>query len=279
MLAGIDLGASLYKVALARTPSLADLELARFPPSGRDDMLAFVRARAPTRVVATGGPAAEVAAAIAAPGRVVSEFEAWARGAPRLAARAGAPLAEPYLLVSLGTGTSILLVADGHATRIAGTALGGGTLVGLGALLLGVERFERLAELAARGSRRDVDLLLGDVYPDMSVPEFTAAHFGKLRSRRPEDVAHALFGLVAENVALMCAAHAAARGVTCVVYGGSPLHDAPALAGVLASMTGYFGLRVVVLPDGGYCGAVGCLATAFDDGPVTRRPGARRGRA
>jgi type II pantothenate kinase len=85
-----------------------------------------------------------------------------------------------------------------------------------------------------------------------------------MRSRRPEDLAHALVGLVAENVALMAAAHAMARGVTCVVYGGSPVQEGSALSAVLTTMTGYFGLRVVVLADGAYCGAVGCLALAFD---------------
>jgi len=268
MRAGVDLGASLHKVALAGDASLTDLELATFPASDGDAALALVAARAPERVVVTGGPAPAAGAKIGAPAGVVSEFDAWARGAARLAERAGTPLDEPYLLVSLGTGTSILLVGDGTATRIAGTALGGGTLVGLGELLLGVARFDRLVELAAAGSRRDVDLLLGDVYPGISVPDFTAAHFGKVRSRRPEDVAHALVGLVAENVALMTAAHALARGVSCVVYGGSPLHDNPPLCNVLTTMTGYFGLRIVVLAAGAYCGAVGCLSIAFDpEGP------------
>src|SRR5258707_940946 len=142
MLAGLDLGASLHKLALARDPSLADLELTSFPSADRDDTLAFVEARTPAHVVLAGGPAAAVAATMACPVAVVSEFDAWARGAVRLAARARTPIEEPYLLVSLGTGTSILHVADGQATRIAGTALGGGTLVGLGGLLLGVERFD-----------------------------------------------------------------------------------------------------------------------------------------
>jgi type II pantothenate kinase len=132
-------------------------------------------------------------------------------------------------------------------------------------LLLGVERFDELVALAASGSRRNVDLLLGDIYPDIAVPDFTASHFGRMRSRRPEDVAHALAGLVAENVALMAVTHAMARGVACVVYGGSTLRANPALADVLATMTGYFGLRVVVLAEGAHCGAVGCLAMAFDD--------------
>jgi type II pantothenate kinase len=267
MLAGLDLGASLHKVAFGRDPTLADLELATFPAADRDTTLAFVRGRTPARAVLAGGRADAAAAELApVPTSVVAEFDAWARGAGLLAARAGTPVDEPYLLVSLGTGTSILLVDVGRGTRIGGTALGGGTLVGLSSLLLGVERFEELADLAARGSRRDVDLLLGDVYPDIAVPHFTASHFGKLLSRRPEDVAHGVAGLVAENVALMAATHAMARGVRCVAYGGSTLRGNPALGDVLTTMTRYFGLRVVVLEEGAYCGAVGCLAMAFDAG-------------
>ena len=85
-----------------------------------------------------------------------------------------------------------------------------------------------------------------------------------MRSRRPEDLAHAVTGLVAENVALMATAHALARGLGCVVYGGSTLRVNPAAVGVLTTMTTYVGLRVVVLDDGAHCGAVGCLALLLD---------------
>lgn len=266
MRAGIDLGASLHKVAIARDPALGGLELGTFPAADQGAAVAFVRGRAPACVTLAGGRADEAAATLAPIATtVVAEFDAWARGAGLLAARAGTPIDEPYLLVSLGTGTSILLVDEGRAVRVGGTALGGGTLVGLSALLVGVERFEDVAQLAARGSRREVDLRLGDVYPHIGVPELTASHFGKGRSRRPEDVAHAVAGLVGENVALMAATHATARGVGTVVYGGSTLRANPALTDVLTTMTGYFGLRVVVLADGAHCGAVGCLAMAFDE--------------
>jgi type II pantothenate kinase len=265
MRVGLDLGASLHKVARANEPDLRDLEIATFPAAERG-ALDLVRGATPARVVLAGGRAAKTAAELVpVPTTVVSEFDAWARGAGILAARVGAPVAEPYLLVSLGTGTSILLVDGGRANRVAGTALGGGTLVGLASLLLGGAGYEELVDLAARGSRRDVDLLLGDVYPDIAIPEFTAAHFGKLSSRRPEDVAHAIVGMVAETVALIAANQAMARGVGCVVYGGSALIQNPALADVLTTMTSYFGLRVVVPGDGAHCGAVGCLAMAFDE--------------
>lgn len=70
--------------------------------------------------------------------------------------------------------------------------------------------------------------------------------------------------MVGETVALMAANQAMARGISCVVYGGSALIRNPALADVLTTMTGYFGLRVVVPAEGAHCGAVGCLSMAFD---------------
>ena len=51
-----------------------------------------------------------------------------------------------------------------QVARVGGTALGGGTLRGLGRLLLGTDDHERLVALAATGDRRRVDLLVGDLY-------------------------------------------------------------------------------------------------------------------
>jgi type II pantothenate kinase len=256
---GIDVGATLCKLAVVGS----SLTTEHHPSADLAVVRRRVDALAPARVAATGGGASELGATLAGrPVTHVSEFDAWAGGAPIVAADEGVALPARYLLVSLGTGTSILLVAEGRATRVGGTALGGGTLTGLGALLLGVERFDEIASLAARGCRGEVDLLLGDVYPQIPIPDFTAAHFGKLRSRRPEDVAHALVGLVGETVALMAAAQATARGVSCVVYAGSTLGENPALARIVTEMTAYFGSRVVLLPDGAYAGAVGCVCAA-----------------
>jgi type II pantothenate kinase len=262
---GIDAGATLWK--LARLGGELEMEAVS------EGDLAAVRDRLaawrPPEVHVTGGGAARLAAALAAsadpavPVEQVSEFVAWARGAPLLAARAGWSLPERYLLVSLGTGTSILEVAGAAATRISGLTLGGGTLSGLARILCHTDSFAEVAALAERGDRGQVDLTIGDVYPEGGIaldPRLTAASFAKVASRDPADLARALVGLLGENVGLSCAALARARGIDTLVVGGSAVSASPFLGEILRLAAGVGGADAWLLPDGAFCGAVGAAA-------------------
>jgi type II pantothenate kinase len=173
---------------------------------------------------------------------------------------------EPYLLVSLGTGTSVLLAQGLSVSRVGGTALGGGTVMGLGGLLLAGAAFADIIALAARGDRRRVDLLVSDIYRPGEIAlagDATAANFGKPRvhagAPTPEDLANAIMGLVGENVALICTGLAAAHGVRRIVYGGSTLRGNSALRLVLALITAAFGREALFLEDGEFAGAIGAL--------------------
>ena len=99
---------------------------------------------------------------------LLDEFDAWRAGAIRLLERQGEKPPERDLLVSLGTGTSMLLVEPGRANRVGGTALGGGTLLGLGAMWLVLDAWDlapfamevtlaRLLPNAADASTADAD--------------------------------------------------------------------------------------------------------------------------
>jgi type II pantothenate kinase len=259
---GIDAGATLCKVVYhqktLRTERYSSRELGRVSKE-----VARLGAR---RIVVTGGGARTFASEIGGvPVERVEEFEAWRRGAPALAARAGVDLPERYLLVSLGTGTSVLAINESGVRRVGGTALGGGTILGLGQLLLRVGSFKRLTELAARGDRRSVDLLVGDIYPNGGIPlplEITASSFAKLESTRPEDLARALMGLVGENVALICAGLAREVDAQAVLYCGSTLSGNPVLEEILTQVSGMMGREVDFLAEGAYCGAVGAALLA-----------------
>ena len=259
---GVDLGATLCKLALSTE---GGARTAQLPTSDLEGILARIREWEPERIAATGGGSTRLGTALGEiPVRTVPEFEAWAHGAPILAEQGGEKLPDRYLLVSLGTGTSVLSVEADGVKRVGGSALGGGTLLGLGRLLLDVGSFAELAELADRGDRRGVDLLVGDIYSgpgDSPLPrDLNAAHFDKLDSRRPEDLAHALMGLVGENIGLICGELTRAHSAELVVYCGSTFATNPALEGILDEVSGYYGCRARFLEYGAYCGAVGAVA-------------------
>ncbi|HRC84783.1 MAG TPA: hypothetical protein PK413_04155, partial [Thermoanaerobaculia bacterium] len=151
------------------------------------------------------------------------------------------------------------------AERVGGCALGGGAFLGLARLLAGSESFAAAAALAARGDRKRVDLLVGDIYRQGGIalpPDLNAASFGKLASTRAEDLADAVAGMIGENVALIAMALARAEQLETVVYCGSTLESNPALQAALSFVTGALGRRALYLPDGAYCGALGAAALA-----------------
>jgi len=263
--AGVDVGASLIKIA-----GLTDSgrRLLRSMPSREASLLAEALESIPShRIGLTGAGAYPLRKNFSESSVHTEEFRAWDRGARKLFREQQGPDL-PCLLVSLGTGTSVLrLDTDGYR-RVGGTALGGGTLLGLSGGLLGETDFDALTTLAAAGDRSSVDLSVGDIYGTRGVREIglpgevTAANLGKLNgsgSNRREDVARALMGLVGENVALVVAGLGRGEGVKRLVYAGSTLRGNEALVEILLQVSRALGCEARVLPGGEYAGAVGAL--------------------
>jgi type II pantothenate kinase len=264
---GIDSGASLTKVAIRRGGEIVHRVL---PAGDTTPAERLVGELAPRRIGLTGGGAAELARRLGAEAVRVNEFAAWGAGAAALLDAEGRDAPRPFLLVSLGTGTSVMLADRLSVSRVGGTALGGGTVMGLGALLLGRASFDDLCALAARGDRRNVDMLVSDIYRPGEIAltgDLTAANFGKPLLHgglkpKPEDLAAAIMGLVGENVALICGGLAAPHAIRHIVFGGSTLRENPRLREVLRDITSAFGREPVFLERGEYAGAMGALELA-----------------
>jgi type II pantothenate kinase len=267
---GADVGASLAKVAILRGGEPLRLELA--PVDAIEWVAREVESLRPERVGVTGGGAPRLASLVHLDTRPVGEFEAWSAGARELLRLQGTPPEGAFLLVSIGTGTSVLLVEGARVERVGGTALGGGTLLGLGAALTGRSEFAEIVELAGAGDRRRVDLLVSDVYPQglAGLPgAANASSFGRLPrlAARGEpadarDLAGALVGLVGENVALLSNALAAQAGLRRIVFGGTALRGNEPLARLLLGTTAALGREGVLLARGEFAGAVGALLLA-----------------
>jgi type II pantothenate kinase len=263
---GIDAGASGTKIVVRRGGNDPSRQVRRFPADRQGEVLDWIHELAPAGIGTTGAGGAEWAERLAStfPVRFLEEFQAWADGARVLLAAAGIELAAPYLVVSVGTGTSAIAVsADGSAERAGGCALGGGTLRGLGQLLLGTSEHDEISTLAARGDRFGIDLEIADLYPD--IPRgFTASNFGGravigAEAQQPEDLAHALTVMVGENLSILCASIAGGRGFHDIVFGGGTLRDNPACWASIQKMAQVRGFNPVSLPEGEFAGAEGAL--------------------
>ena len=263
---GVDAGATLSKIVIddGRGGLRHELRSSR----DREGVAEFLGGLACSHVGITGGGARWLADRLDCSVSLVDEFEAWSLGAQTQQG----PSTEPYLLVSLGSGTSILRVeSSGHTSRVGGTALGGGSVTGLGAALVGTRNFEELCDMAERGDKSRADLIVSDIYRDgdINLPgDLTAASFGKLSreaagevpASSPADRAAALMSMIGENVGLICAGLAAIHGAKRVVFGGSTLTGNTILTNVLTVVVMFNGSQAVFLEDGAYTGAIGALS-------------------
>lgn len=129
----------------------------------------------------------------------VPEFEAIGRGG----VIAGV---ERVLVVSMGTGTALVMAGPEGCAHLGGSGIGGGTLSGLGLLLLGEGRPDRIGQMALRGRPEKVDLLMGDIckvdLPNLQ-RDMTAANFGHVAPDAAlEDIALGLVTLVLQSAGL-----------------------------------------------------------------------------
>lgn len=194
------------------------------------------------------------------------EFDATLKGVKYLLKRDGHNL-EKAIITNIGTGTSIHYMQGDEHERISGTGIGGGTLVGLGALTTGESDFNNIKALATQGDRSSIDLLVQDIYQGMDTPisgTLTASNFGKVgitkQATHPkEDVLATVQGLVGEVITTLSIQLAKERSVDHIVYIGSTLTDNQHLKEVISHYTILKQHQPVFLNYCGFSGAIGAL--------------------
>ncbi len=102
---------------------------------------------------------------------------------------------QEVILVSIGSGVSIIKISNFDSfERVAGTMIGGGTLIGLSNLLTGIKDFDTIIEMASRGDHTKVDMMVRDIYGDNSPfkelgGDLLASSFAKIANdQQNEDV-------------------------------------------------------------------------------------------
>ncbi len=113
---------------------------------------------------------------------------------------------EKALIVSLGTGTSMVESSSGKNNYVGGTAVGGGTIIGLCSKLIKVSNIDKIVTLAKNGNINNIDLTVADIVCD-DFPHLennvTASNFGKhLAEYNDSDIALGVLNLVFQSIAM-----------------------------------------------------------------------------
>ncbi len=108
------------------------------------------------------------------------------------------------IVVSMGTGTSLVQCDNEDIHHIGGIGIGGGTLNGLSRLLLKTDDIKQISTLAMNGDIRNINLLIGDIsaHPLPGLPmDATASLFANaMGNASREDIALGIIYLVLQSV-------------------------------------------------------------------------------
>jgi len=195
----------------------------------------------------------------------VDEVTAIGRGGQALALSDGDDPDTPILVVSAGSGTAVVAARGTHYAHITGSGVGGGTLLGLGRLLLNSADAPTIDALAQQGNPNGADLSLKDVISGpigTLPPDATAVNFGKLARSAAEvsrpDLAAALVTLVGQVIAITAINAARAERLQRIVVIGH-MTDMPSFRTVLNRVGDYYGTRLTLPNDAGYGTALGAM--------------------
>ncbi len=183
--------------------------------------------------------------------------------------RGGLALAnlESALVTSAGSGTACVAATVNGAQHVTGTGVGGGTLVGLGRLLLGTVDPKEIDALAQRGSDTAYNLTIAEVLGGAIgslPPETTAVNFGRV-ARHPveasrEDMAAALVNMVGQVIAVIAINAARAQQLPHAVIVGH-LADLASIRRTFGLVAKFYGATILTPEAGGSATAMGALLT------------------
>lgn len=192
----------------------------------------------------------------------VDEVSAIGRGGLELAQ------VDRAIVTSAGSGTAVVNAGPGGAHHVTGSGVGGGTLVGLGRMLIGVTDPRELDALAQKGSHKALNLTIGEILGGAIgslPPDTTAVNFGRVArepiSARPEDVAASLVNMVGQVIAVIAINAARATQNSDIVVVGH-LTDLPSIRDVLEQVGHFYSTLIKVPEYGGYATALGALTEA-----------------
>lgn len=184
----------------------------------------------------------------------VDEFEANAASASYICNESR------FIVVSMGSGTSFVEVNNERAKHIGGSALGGGTILGLFMQISLGGGWPQIRALAERGSLENIDLTVADV-SDEPLPNLpmdtTVTNFGKIdHHATPQDIALGLINLTLQNIGVMAYLAGSGRGIKTFVVIGR-MTTLPHAADIFERLNKLYGVNFILAKQSTHMTAIG----------------------
>lgn len=164
------------------------------------------------------------------------------------------------IVVSMGTGTSIVQCDGDLIKHIGGIGIGGGTLSGLSRLLLQTDDANQVAELAQGGDIAKINLLIGDISPNPlpGLPmDATASLFAHAQANASRaDIALGLINLVLQAIGSAAVLSALRSGIQDFVMIGN-LTLLPQCKTVFPIIERIYGVKFIIPKHSEFCTAIG----------------------
>ena len=168
---------------------------------------------------------------------------------------------DPMIVVSMGTGTSLVRVDGDDITHLGGIGMGGGTLLGLSQLLLHTHNMEEITALAEFGYPGVVNLRMEDICdtPIAGLTEdATVSLFARAITRKPtnSDIAAGIIHMVLETIGSAAVLSQLNNGFKDFVLIGK-LTELEACKSVFPKLEELYQVRFHIPKYASYCTALG----------------------
>ncbi|TFF94341.1 MAG: hypothetical protein EU544_04615 [Promethearchaeota archaeon] len=268
---GLDMGNSLTKIAYLEEERLNLVSL--YTPSRSEEIVDILRQKGILNKTynLTGGKAYSLHIQLEKDqSTLISEFEANAQGIRVLMHYGHIKALDKCMVVSFGTGTSVVL-NDAEVRHLGGSALGGGFFLGLSRLLTGIFDFNKAIKLAQSGNQFNLDLKVADIYEEHDprvnplFRELNAASFGKIDLDRnleqlsKADILNSILAIIGENVGIIVTKMAEIHNISKIIFCGGFIKKNKVLKRILSMLCTYNQKKAIFPRNPEYVGAIGAL--------------------
>ncbi len=167
---------------------------------------------------------------------------------------------EDMIVVSMGTGTSLVQCNGNNIRHIGGIGVGGGTLMGLARIMLKTDDVKTITTLAMQGDISNIDVRIGDISPNPlpGLPKTaTASLFGNAKSNASrEDIALGIITTVLQTIGSSTILSALGTGIREYVLIGN-LTLLPQCKEVFPAMEKLYKVRFIIPKYSEFCTAIG----------------------